>query len=70
MKAFAPATSDPIAALKLAIIRQQELAGRLFRQGDPDGARQARAKLFNMTNRLEVMEAMLPGGLSPLEMTP
>jgi hypothetical protein len=49
----------PIAKLKFLIIRQRELAVRLFRNGDHAAARDARAQLFNMENRLEVLEEMV-----------
>jgi hypothetical protein len=50
---------DPIAELKLLIVSQRELAARLCRKGDHDGARQARAKLFNMEDKLDVLEEMV-----------
>jgi hypothetical protein len=48
---------------KLRIIRQQELAARLVREGKADAARQARASLIAMLNELDVMEqrAVLSG---------
>jgi hypothetical protein len=45
-----------IAAHKLRIIRQQEIAAQLVRAGEAERARQARAKLFAMLNQLDVME--------------
>lgn len=45
-----------VASQKLRIIRQQETVARLFREGKPERARQARAKLFAMLNQLDLME--------------
>ena len=45
-----------IARLKLGIIRQQELAAKLVREGKAERARQARAKLLAMLNELDVLE--------------
>ena len=48
--------SDPAAELKLLILRQQELAARLVREGKRSRARDARAKLLALLNRLELIE--------------
>jgi hypothetical protein len=45
-----------IARLKLGIIRQQELAAKLVREGKAERARQARARLLAMLNELDVLE--------------
>jgi hypothetical protein len=52
-----------MARQKLHIIRQQELAARLAREGKAEAARQARARLITMLNELDVMDqrAALPG---------
>jgi hypothetical protein len=48
--------SDPAAELKLLIIRQHELAVRLVREGKRSRARDERAKLLTLINRLELIE--------------
>ena len=50
---------DLVAEVKFRIVQQQELAARLVRAGDADGARQARAKLIMLVNKLDVLEHML-----------
>jgi hypothetical protein len=50
---------DPIAALKLDIVKQRELAARLCRELKAKRARAARAKLLALENRLEILEEML-----------
>ena len=57
MKTFEsiPHTSQ-IAELKIIIIRQQELAAELFRNRQQSQARQARARLITLLNRLELLE--------------
>jgi hypothetical protein len=51
---------NSLASLKLEIISQRELAARLAREeGAGERAREARAKLFNLEDRLEVLEEML-----------
>jgi hypothetical protein len=44
---------DRVADLKLSILQQQELAGKLFRSGQLHQARQARHKLIAMLNQLD-----------------
>jgi hypothetical protein len=55
MKARSQARGDAIAELKMRVIRQQELAAKLVRQGKP-GAAAARAKLLVLLNQLDVLE--------------
>ena len=50
---------DLIAEIKFAILQQRELAARLMRGGDSAGAREARAKLFALEDKLEVLEDMV-----------
>jgi hypothetical protein len=53
-------TDRRIAAHKVRIIRQQEIAAQLVRAGEAERARQARAKLFAMLNQLDLMEQGSP----------
>jgi hypothetical protein len=50
--------SDQIADLKVAIIRQQALVAELFRAGKRRRASAARAKLYLMLNKLDLLEAV------------
>jgi hypothetical protein len=50
---------DPIASLKLDILKQRELAVRLCRERNPKAAQTARAKLLALENRLEILEEVL-----------
>jgi hypothetical protein len=50
--------SDRVAELKLMVIRQQELAAKLFRKGQHDKARQARDKLLILLNQLEIHQGI------------
>jgi hypothetical protein len=52
-------SKHPLAQLKLDIVRHRDLAVRLARKGDVRGAREVRAKLFNLEDRLEVLEEMM-----------
>jgi hypothetical protein len=52
-------TKHRIAAQKLRIIRQQELAAALVRSGEDERARAARAKLLSMLSELDLMEETL-----------
>lgn len=47
-----------IAEQKLLIVRQQHLAAELARNGEHERARQARAKLFQLLNRYDLMREM------------
>jgi hypothetical protein len=53
-----------IARLKLSIIRQQELAAKLAREGKPERASQARARLIAMLNELDLLEERVAPGIS------
>ena len=45
-----------VAKLKLRVIQQQGLAAALIRQGDPERARQARARLLHFMFELDVLQ--------------
>jgi hypothetical protein len=45
-----------VAKLKLGVIQQQGLAAKLVRQGDPERARQARARLLHLMFELDVLQ--------------
>jgi hypothetical protein len=47
---------NPAAELKLLIIRQQELAAKLARQGKQSKASVARVKLLVMMNQLDIID--------------
>jgi hypothetical protein len=48
-----------IAALKLLVVRQQNVVGDLERRGQRDQARAARRKLYQMLNRMDALEYAL-----------
>jgi hypothetical protein len=54
-----------IAALKLLIVRQQNIVGDLERQGQRTQARSARVKLYQMLNRMDALEYSLAEAVRP-----
>jgi hypothetical protein len=48
----------PVVELQTSINQQQDLAVTLARDGDVDGARAARAKLYVLLNRADLLERM------------
>jgi hypothetical protein len=59
METKEPASVD-IAELQVFIFQQQEIAGKLEREGDKKGARAARDRLYPLMHRLDLLIA---GGL-------
>ena len=48
------------AELKLRIVQQQALAARLTREGDFEGAKAARAKLYVLLNQADLLDGCWP----------